>query len=188
MTTITQKFLSTRLAPSDLRTEISSLSLFEVIQYMRSFGWTLNLETEGLSTICTFKTESWADALYYEYGYICPSLEELKVLETIKKAAELCLRVCETFKGTFPENNISLEGIIFEDLKLKEKEPQGTSAILQYLCDRHKESTPVENPRHVEIRFKKFASLEWGDTSSLFTPTSVHDLDKLIEIANKELS
>jgi hypothetical protein len=181
------KSLNTRITANDVRAELADLSFFEVLDYMRERAWSLVLDYEYGVAFVTFKTTSWTNNLEYEFGYVCKTVSEGEVLVALKRAAELCLRVTEIFQGTYPMEHVDDTGVISEDLEMLAMESEGVSAMLRFSYERYS-SNRIDPNKGVKINHKKFAKLTWDGASHLYTPRTLHRLEDLLTLAQKELT
>lgn len=181
------KSINTRISLSDVRPELASLSLFEITVLLRSLGWAYNLETAGETAFVEFAMEDWSP-LWFTFGYVCNSLKESDILDTSKRAAELCMRLSEAFAGTYPNDFVSKDGFIYEDVETSALKSQGDLAILEF---NNKRSTlraeeDVSKTDVISLRYGRYVKIKGGRGFDMFTVESLPDLAYIMsEVKNR---
>lgn len=168
---------------NSIRPEIAEKSLFEVITYMNALGWNFRLShpkvennPETFGYVSFKKRDNWHNrpilANRCEYGYTLTStsFSEEELLATVKKAAELCLTVYETFYNIIPgnpniygeispcliANNPDKLSLTYEEFSTRQKEARLQRVYKSYMSG----NIAVVQPSGMVITPESFKALE----------------------------
>lgn len=164
----------------DIREEIPN-DLFPLLDFFRKNNWSLKINSDSMMnvideqiTVIHAETEDWNGLFIHQYkiGYIT-SYD--KMTQAIRKLAELCLRLKETFTDTLPSIYIK-DSYIYPDNEWHTEAKKGKLEALNYLRKKFNEE---EDSTLLDDTFSK---IKTGDVELLMSSNIVSRLMKTIEI------
>lgn len=118
--------------------------LFDLLNVFAENKWDITINTESALnivddsvTVVYAGTEDWNGLFIHDYkvGYIT---EHATLTQTIRRLAELCLRLKETFTDTLPSIYIK-DDMVSSDDDWHAEASKGKEEALRFLCERQKD-------------------------------------------------
>jgi hypothetical protein len=188
---ITLTFLRKEGKPIKLSTEISSIrnsipdDLTSLALLFNEHGWVLKITTEtcvdeGIRAKASVSRDTWLGlpTSNYSIAYLTADMSEQNIIHTTRKLAELCLQMAEFFVDSFPNEQISSNGFIYDDPEMKEVAKEGALPLLEHIASRRHIND--ENKKNgIYFRFG-FAHLLWDGQDIIFNESMFNALEEKV--------
>jgi len=176
------------MAIKKLNTNITSIrdgipgDLMSISSFLGGYGWTLSLKSSKEGAVqegqpCTFVTAEKRKGLpIYEYSYFIQSIDEADVIHGLRKLAELCIQINETFTGnSYPEGFVSHDGFIYENIKISEESKKSKTEFYHYLSEQRKNR---KSPDGIYFSYG-FLNFSWDAQNVILNMSQIKKISEL---------
>jgi hypothetical protein len=163
------------------------VDFFALCQFMYNANWEVKITTDNhiesnYKPRVSASANSWNGLIVsgYCFGYLAKNNSQDAITEALRKLAELCLLLKETFTDCLPDMTVDQDGFIHKHQGLSSAAEKGNSALLRYVCDHYRnDRRKKDNDLGISNGFIHF---NWDSDSTLFSEREVNALHDLVAL------
>lgn len=160
-------------------------NLIDLAFFLQQRGWALNITTEtrvdeGLRMAVHVECNEWLGlpVVSYRLGYLTNDMQESTVIQTARKLTELVLQLKETFHDSFPAEEVSLDGCIYESRIRTTAAQSGALALITAISEERK-SKDINRSNGIYFKYG-FIHIQWDAQNMIVEQSNLNTLGAFI--------
>jgi hypothetical protein len=164
------------------------VDFFALCQYMHDADWEVKITTDNhiesdYRPRVSAAANSWNGLVVsgYCFGYLAENNSQDAIIGALRRLAELCLRLEETFTECLPDMVVDQDGFIHTHQGLSSAAEKGNGVLLRYICDHYRRGEQKEKANDLTL-VNGFIHFNWDSDSTLFSEREVDALHELVAL------